>query len=433
MKRALWMLAAGLVAGGTAISQELAPEVLLLSRVKQHTAEELKALPNISCLETVHRDQKAATGRMQPLDTVRLEVLSDGHKEQFASPGDRNFSDQPPISYAGSGTLGDGFFGLYLRTVLVGGNVSYSYKGDMERGGRRLAQWDYRLPLQFSGQTFHLQQGSGRVSLQGSFFADAKTYDVTRLTVEAGDFPPTLPVNEAHWSIDYARTSLGRGRAALLPESAEFRMVMFSGEATHQRFGFTQCRIFGAQSTITFDAADTVEDQARFGSAAIDDTLRTLPGGLHIAVKLISRIAGDATVGALIEGVVADEVRIKGAPRIAPGARVRGRIRRLERYTEPVPHFIVALEFTEVELNGLRYRFDADFNHTEGGRVEQTLSIEKAEGTMAGSPYRVNTTRETLEAGELPGVAVFFFRGGQLNLAEGLRTIWTTRLATPKN
>ena len=44
-------------------------------------------------------------------------------------------------------------------------------------------------------------------------------------------------------------------------------MVMFSGEATLQRFGFTQCRIFGAQSTITFDAADTVEDQARFGSS----------------------------------------------------------------------------------------------------------------------------------------------------------------------
>ena len=68
-------------------------------------------------------------------------------------------------------------------------------------------------------------------------------------------------------------------------------MVMFSGEATHQRFGFTQCRIFGAQSTITFDAADTVEEQARCGSATIDDTLRTLPGGLHIAVKLTSRIA----------------------------------------------------------------------------------------------------------------------------------------------
>lgn len=52
---------------------------------------------------------------------------------------------------------------------------------------------------------------------------------------------------------------------------------------------------------------------------------------------------------------------------------------------------------------------------------------------MAGSRYGVNTTRETLSAGELPGVVVFFFRGGRLDLAEGLRTIWTTRLAAPEN
>ena len=61
------------------------------------------------------------------------------------------------------------------------------------------------------------------------------------------------------------------------------------------------------------------------------------------------------------------------------------------------------------------------------------MSVEKAEGNMAGSRYGVNTTRETLSAGELPGVVVFFFRGGRLDLAEGLRTIWTTRLAAPEN
>ena len=38
-----------------------------------------------------------------------------------------------------------------------------------------------------------------------------------------------------------------------------------------------------------------------------------------------------------------------------------------------------------------------------------------------------------LSVGELPGVAVFFLRGGRLDLAEGLRTIWTTRVAAPKN
>jgi hypothetical protein len=79
------------------------------------------------------------------LDTVRLEVLTDGHKELFASPGDRKFSEQHPISYAGSGVLGTGFFGPYLNDIVVNGNSSYEYKGEEMIGGHRLARWDYRL------------------------------------------------------------------------------------------------------------------------------------------------------------------------------------------------------------------------------------------------------------------------------------------------
>src|SRR5215472_16583033 len=112
------------------IAQDLAPDVLLLSRVRRHVREELQHLPNISCLETVQREHKALRGKMQPLDTVRLEVRTDGSKELFASPGDRHFSERPPISYVGSGTMGDGYFGLHLKTVLGSDKVTYAYTGE---------------------------------------------------------------------------------------------------------------------------------------------------------------------------------------------------------------------------------------------------------------------------------------------------------------
>jgi hypothetical protein len=283
MKRAMITLAAVLILTGPATPQELAADVLLLSRVRRHIKEQLQQLPDISCLETVHREHQPAKGRMRPLDTVRLEVLSNGEKEFFASPGDRHFSERPPISYVGSGALGDGFFGLYLRTILVTGNVSYAWKGEEEIGGRRLARWDYRVPLMWSGQTIQLQVGSGTVSLHGSFWADPRTNDVIRLVVNAGDFPPTLPLTEAGWSIDYAPTGLGRNLVVLLPQSAEFRMVMFSGETSHNRLAFTQCRVFGAQSTISFAAPDATDEPSRFAAAAVDDTLRALPGGLVLS------------------------------------------------------------------------------------------------------------------------------------------------------
>ena len=239
----------------------------------------------MTCLETVHREHQPAKGRMQPLDTVRLDVLTNGEKELFASPGDRKFSEVPPISFAGSGVLGDGYFGLYLKTILVTGKASYAYQGEEDIEGRRLARWDYHLPLMWSGQTILLLNGYGKVSLNGSFWADPETLDVMRLAVNAGDFPPSLPLTEARWSVDYASTSMG-GSVVLMPASAEFRMATFAGEMSQDQIAFTQCRMFGSQTTIHFDAPNAAEAPARFGASAVDDTLRPLPGGLQIHVKL---------------------------------------------------------------------------------------------------------------------------------------------------
>ncbi len=83
MKRATLTLAASLILIGAASPQnppqpDLREDVLLLSRVRRHIKEELEHLPNVTCLETVHREHQPAKGRMQPLDTVRLEVLTNG-------------------------------------------------------------------------------------------------------------------------------------------------------------------------------------------------------------------------------------------------------------------------------------------------------------------------------------------------------------------
>jgi hypothetical protein len=435
MTRATFTLAAGLIFALVVLSQDLPPDVLLLSRVKNHTKEELQHLPSISCLETVEREYQPAKGKMRPLDTVRLEVLTNGDKELFASPGDRKFSEEHPISYAGSGMLGNGLFGLYLNDILVTGNVSNAYKGEEEIGGRRLARFDYRLPLMWSGQTIQTEEGSGKVGLHGSYWADPQSYDVLRLELNAEDFPPTLPLTEATTSINYARTRLGDHLVVLLPESAEVRLVKYSGEIRHNRIEFTHCRLFGVESTINFSAPDSAEQTPRFGASSIDDTLRPLPGGLQIAVKLRSRIMGDMTVGTLIDGVVAGNVTAKkGAVIIAAGSPVRGRIRRLERYTDPFPHFVVALEFTQVELQGIRYRFYADVVEIDlAPGVEHTLSTKDSMETND-LPYGgtvIRQAKENLFFYNLPGVATFFFKGGTLDLPQGFRTVWKTRPLVP--
>jgi hypothetical protein len=337
------------------------------------------------------------------------------------------------MSYAGVSALGNGYFALYLRSILLTGNVSYEYKGEEEVGGRRLARFDYRLPVMWSGQIIQTPEGSGNVGLHGSYWADPQTYDVIRLEMNADDFPPTLPVTEMVTSINYSRTRLGDHLVALLPESAEFRMAKFSGEISRSRMEFTHCHVFGAQSTINFGPPDSGGETPQFGVASIDDTLRSLPSGLQVAVKTGSRISADMAVGTSIDGEVAANVPAKGAVVIAAGSPIRGRIRRLERYTEPLAHFVLALEFTEVESHGIRYRFYADLVEIEpASGVEQTLSspIKEVVKSMYGG-WEFKRTGETLWLPNLPGVAAFFVKGSNLNLPQGFRTVWKTRPFAP--
>lgn len=435
MKRALAITAAGLLFAAGAIPQDLLPPgILLLSRIKRHVKEQVARLPNISCLETVNREWQPANGKLRPLDTVRLEVLTNGGKELYASPGGRKFSEQHPATFTGGGVIGDGFFALYLSDILVTGSVSYEYKGEEELGGRRLARYDYRLPVSASGHIINLQEGSGVVGMHGSFWADPQSYDVIRLVLNAEDFPPTLPLTEAVTLINYAPTALGDNNVVLLPESGEFRMTRFSGEMSHNTIDFTHCRLFGAQSTISFGPTDaTSTEPARFGVASTDDTLRPLAAGLQIAVKLNTRITEAMAVGGLIDGTVAANVPAKGVVVIPAGSKVRGRIRRLERDSAPVPHFVLGLEFTEVEIDGIRHRFYADLvEMDQTGGAERFLTTMKTEtSSYPGGGQITRQNGETISLPELPGVASFFVRGTNLDLPPGFRTVWRTRALTP--
>ena len=239
---------------------------------------------------------------MRPLDTVRLEVLTNGQKELYASPGARKFSELQPMSYVGSGTLGNGLFGLYLRDIVLNEYASSQYKEEEVAGGRRLARYDYQIPVMWSAQTIEVPGGSGRVGLHGSYWVDPQSYDLVRLELHADNFPPTLPVTELTTSINYGRTVLSNNLVALLPETADLLLVLESGEVNHNLVEFTHCSVFGAESTINFITPDFAEQTPRLGTASLDETLRPLPNGLQVAVKLRSRISGVAGAFAVWSG-----------------------------------------------------------------------------------------------------------------------------------
>jgi hypothetical protein len=333
------------------------------------------------------------------------------------------------MDLVGSGTIGNGHFALYLSEIAGEGGLSYEYKGEESLSGRRLARYDYRVPVRISGNTITMVEGKGTVGLKGSFWADPASYDIVRIAMEAEDFPPNLPVLASTTSIDYAHTNLG-GMDFLLPQSADSRLVKFSGEESRNHIEFTHCHLYGAQSSVSFGARG---EPTRFAASSVLEVSRELLPALQVVIKLSTGITEKTAVGALIEGVVEGNVLRKKSVLIPDGSPVRGRVRRLEWNDAKGGYYIVGLEFTDIEAVGTRYRFFADLVDTDRlPGLHPTIQMFKQETTTFPNGGRVtHDSSEVLFLPDLPGVGTFFVQARRLDLPPGFRTTWKTRALVP--
>jgi hypothetical protein len=131
-------LAAAMPVG--ARGQNLAPEVLLLSRIERTVAREFSLLPDYTCVETVQRfHRKPGRAKMEPLGTVYLEVLYSGEKELYSAPGEGRFSEGHPSRFVAQGMMGNGDFALHLKSIFLDRTAQFPYRGGEEYGGRPAA------------------------------------------------------------------------------------------------------------------------------------------------------------------------------------------------------------------------------------------------------------------------------------------------------
>lgn len=410
-----------------AAPQGLSPELQSLQRIKAHMREELSQLPNYTCLETLTRFQNESKprGRLEPVDTVALEIAYSNHREWFGAPGDRNFTSDNPRELVASGMIGTGAFAMILTNVFHSALITY--RGQEESGGQTAAKYDFRMP----GKALEISipGGLGAVGLEGSFWVDPQSLDLIRLDARAIDIPPSLPLEEDSSTVYYARTQIGE-RTALLAQQADLHMLETRGAENYDRIEFTHCRAFSAESAIRFDSEphDATEPLP-------PDKLKTLPAAgavveavppfLLITVQFTKPITDRDAVGKLIEAKVSGDVVQKGKIVIPNGSLVRGRIRRLERYRgKKSADFIVGLEFTEVEVSGGSMRFYADLLRMDKRPgIRQSLS----EPVLVRTSVGVEAKTETITLPELAGVASFFVQGKTFTIPAGFGMVWRTR------
>ena len=179
----LWCLLACAAASAAA---QLPPEVLLLARIKEHIKQDLAVAENYTCVETVARSaRKSEDVRMEPVDTLRLEVARTGGKELFSFPGERQFTERPLSELVNVGLTAEGLFGSFAHDLFSSNVPTILSAGDSTATGRRIVQYNFRFPVMASHYTLTTGTGSALVGWSGSFWADAESLELVRLRVEA--------------------------------------------------------------------------------------------------------------------------------------------------------------------------------------------------------------------------------------------------------
>ena len=391
------------------------PQLLQLSRVKHRMAANLAHQPDYTCVETIERSRRRKPSRkFELIDVLRLEVALAGGTEMFAWPGDRKFEATDPRNLIRTGAIGNGYFALHARAVFVSNVPHFTYAGDEPLAGRRAVRYDYRVPLLSSGYVLKSEGRQAVVGYHGSFWADAQTLDVLRLTVDADDIPAILNLTRADTEIDYQRVKIGESDF-LLPLSSDLVLTDFSGNDSRNLMRFTSCRQYTGESVLSF--SDPPPDAPAPAAAAPVREIQ-LPPGLWIETTLDRKIdSRTAAVGDPVDAIVSRNIKHGGNIVIPKGARLTGRLRRLERLSET---YAVSIVFSTLEFPGASAVFTGKLDQVGGGvRLGDSLTVGPR-----GETFTRRFSQVSRDPAPMPDT--FFVTGGRVQLPRGFRMVWTT-------
>ncbi len=399
-----------------------------LARIRQDMARNLSQLPNFTCQQTIERFRRDSyVARFQISDRLRLEVAQIGPKELFSWPGAGRFEDKEIREIVGSGMTRTGDFALMARTIFLTGIPVITYRGPESIGGRQALRYDYRVSSQQSRYEIRVGEKMAQVPFEGSFWADAESFDLIRLTVRATGIPAELDLADVTGQVDYARVPLAGG-LFLLPQKAEAAMFGISGAGHVNRTTFSGCRQFSAESSVSFDAMPESHSAAPAAHLAFE-----FPAGVRIETALDAPIdSRDAAIGDPISARISREVKDNGKVILRKDAVLSGRIRGLQWAYSPAPYIAIGLEFLELQFGGSQTRFLAELQEVGplDGLAAASAPIARLPGSGRGTRYGGRwyppdaiTVRSTAPA---PGIAWLYLWGEAARLPKGLRMLWKT-------
>lgn len=389
-------------------SPDVSPELLLLAKASLRMAQSLKKMPNYTCLETIERSQRLAKRRkFELIDVLRLEVGLVDRKELFAWPGSGKFEDKELADMVpAGGAIGNGSFAAHAASIFTSRTASIHFAS---REGNKY-RYDYRVPQNLSG--YKMRSGKSIeaiIGYHGSFFVDAETGRVTRIEVVGDDIPVSLEVRETEASIDYGMLRIG-DQDYWLPVASTMKITSLDTSEFRNDITFTGCRQFSGESTLSFDEAPT--DAAPVAAGPKDEVL-AVPKDKLLLLDLVTPIRwGTSRTGDPVEATLTSAIKHKGAMLFPKGAKVTGRIVRLQ---DAGNGQILEVEFEQMTDGSRRAPFKAAY-FDKGG--PDLAPVRPGGGTRS--------MRKVQGVKDRPGVLVVITYNSRLDLMKGFRSTWTT-------
>ena len=412
----------------SALAQDDFDRVLQLARTRQKMTQSLTHLPDFTCVATAQRSvQKAGRADFKVVDTLRYEIAHAGGTELWSWPGASKFEDKPVMAMISSGSISQGEFSLHARSVFIGGYANTKFAGVEDLLGRKTLRWDYNVPMFASGWTITANGRSAPAASRGSFWADADTLEVVRLEIRSDGLPLDFPISSAVNTIDYAQVRIGSSNI-LLPQTARLYLEHSSGERRRNFTEFSHCRQYAGTSAISFETAPATAREELAEPAKTTEI--SLPAGIRVPIKLTTEIdSGKAVAGDLVEGIIVADLKDHQLLLVPKGSAITGRLRRMEKYSDPSPYFLVGIEFDDIEFPTHHARFFGTFKSLESDVPGFSWFAAWANSTKKTLDHDTlyTTTRETEHLPDVPGVGIFFMQGSAFRLPQGMRMVWQTQ------
>jgi len=383
---------------------DLPPEAVRLAAVKQKMAAFLARVPDYTCVETIDRSvEKSASGRATSMDRLRVDIAYIDNKEVYSWPGAGSFEEKRLAELVGNGMVSDGDFALHTGNIFTRDGAQITFARDEVVLGHKAARYDFIIPSLSSAWILRSSAVTGGVGSRGSFWIDADRLDLLRLELDAQGIPAGLAIGAVHVSVDYAKVRVG-GADVSIPQSAETVLDDTNGTRFLNHVDFTGCREYHVQSSISFD---TESKNAEARSRTLQNM--AVPSKLLLLLQLDNPIdSATAAQGDLVRAKLERDVRTDDGVLIPRGALVTGRIRRMEKFDQPHPHWVFGVELTAID-------FDSKIGEI-AGTLEHIDPIH-------GSDVRLISN---LGAEAMPGVGILRINGDRFLLDRTFHMQWRT-------